>query len=64
MTITLASMDVGARRVGLGISETVELLGFSHVPVSRVNTENCQKICPVRDRFIGRNTLLILGEND
>ena len=32
-------MVVGARRAGLSISETADLLGFSHTTISRVYTE-------------------------
>ncbi len=35
-------MVVGARRAGLSISETADLLGFSHTTISRV-TENGPK---------------------
>jgi len=35
-------MVVGARRAGLSVSETADLLGFSHTAISRV-TENGPK---------------------
>ena len=36
-------MIVGARQGGLSISETADLLGFSHTTVSRVCREWCEK---------------------
>jgi len=36
-------MVVGARWVGLSISETTDLLGFSHTTISRVCREWCEK---------------------
>lgn len=45
-TLALSDFDrgmiVGARRTGLGICETADLLGFSHT-VSRVDSESCKK---------------------
>ncbi len=35
-------MIVGARRAGLSISLTADLLGFSHTTVSRIYSEWCQ----------------------
>ncbi len=34
---------VGARRAGLSISQTVDLLGFSHTTISSVYRERCEK---------------------
>ncbi len=36
-------MVVGARRAGLSISKTADLLGFSHTTISRVNREGPKK---------------------
>ncbi len=36
-------MVVGARRAGLSISETADLLGFSHTTISRVYRERSEK---------------------
>ncbi len=36
-------MVVGARRAGLSISETADLLGFSHTTISRVYRELSEK---------------------
>lgn len=38
-------MDVGARWLGLGISGTADLLGFSVMKVSRLYTELCMYRC-------------------
>ncbi len=39
-------MVVGARRAGLSISQTADLLGFSHTTISRVYREcNLQQLC-------------------
>ncbi len=37
--MTERGMVVGARRTGLSISETADLLGFSHTTISRVYRE-------------------------
>ncbi len=36
-------MVVGARRTGLSISKTADLLGFSHTTISRVYRERSEK---------------------
>ncbi len=36
-------MVVGARRTGLSISQTADLLGFSHTTISRVYKERSEK---------------------
>ncbi len=50
-------MVVGGRRAGLGISETADLLGFSHTTISRV-TENGLKNrkYPVSGSCVNENT--------
>ena len=55
-------MIVAARQGGLSISETADLLGFSHTTVSRVCREWCkkkQKRHPVSSSSAGRNVLLM-----
>ena len=53
-------MIVGARQGGLSISETADLLGFSHTTVSRVCREWCEKQKhPVSSSSVGRNALLM-----
>ena len=51
---------VGARRAGLSISETADLLGFSRTTISRV-TENGPKKrkYPVSGTLLGENALLV-----
>ena len=51
---------VGARRAGLSISETADLLGFSRTTISRV-TENGPKMrqYPVSGTSLGENALLM-----
>ena len=53
-------MVVGARRAGLSISETADLLGFSRTTISRV-TENGPKKrkYPVSGTSLGENALLM-----
>ncbi len=40
---TVRGMVVGARRAGLSISKTADLLGFSHTTISRVYRERSEK---------------------
>ncbi len=53
-------MFVGARRAGLSISETPDLLGFSHTTISRF-TENGPKNrkYPVSGSCVDENVLLM-----
>ncbi len=39
----LRDFEHGARRAGLSISETADLLGFSHTTISRVYRERSEK---------------------
>ncbi len=57
-------MVVGARRAGLSISETADLLGFSHTTISRF-TENGPKKrkYPVSGSCVDENVLLMSEEN-
>ncbi len=55
-------MVVGARRAGLSISKTADLLGFSHTTISRERlffTENGlkKKKCPVSGSCVDENAL-------
>ncbi len=57
-------MVVGARRAGLSISKTADLLGFSRTTISRF-TENGPKKrkYPVNDSCVDENALLMSEEN-
>ena len=52
-------MVVGARRAGLSISQSAQLLGFSRTTISRVYKERCEKH-PVCGSPVGENALLML----
>ncbi len=52
-------MVVGARQAGLSISETADLLGFSHATISRVYRELSEKEKISSEwQFSGRNCLV------
>ncbi len=44
-------MVVGARQTGLNISETADLLGFSHTTISRVYRATVRNLFCAMDRF-------------
>ncbi len=53
-------MVVGARRAGLSISKTADLLGFSHTTISRVYTIGPKKRkYPVSGSCVDENALLM-----
>ncbi len=53
-------MVVGARRTGLSISQTADLLGFSHTTISRVYRERSEKRkYPVSSSCVDENALLM-----
>ncbi len=59
-------MVVGARRAGLSISKTADLLGFSHTTIFRVYTEWSEKQTkknPVSGSCVDENALLMSEEN-
>ncbi len=57
-------MVVGARRAGLSISKTADLLGFSHTTISRVDRERSEKEKIFNERqLFGRKYLVdVRGE--
>ncbi len=54
-------MVVGARRAGLSISKTADLLGFSRTTISRVSRE--KRKYPVSSSCVDENALLMSEEN-
>jgi len=53
-------MVVGARRVGLSISQSAQLLGFSCTNISRIYKEWCEKGKTSSGSPVGENALLML----
>ncbi len=58
-------MVVGARRAGLSISKTADLLRFSHTTISSVYRECSKKRkYPVSGSCVDENALLMSEENE
>ncbi len=56
-------MVIGARRTGLSISKTADLLGFSHTNISRVYRERSEKQISSERQLCGRKSLVdVRGE--